>query len=166
MSIWLAEIKELKKVYESIQGNLPALEKELERLIATDDENMLLVYSRRCLEVIVTDLCEHELKRHRGTEPLQRIIDKLNKEEKVPHNIIVSMLNVNSMSTFGAHPKEFELKQVKPVLINLTTIIEWYISYLNPVEGLQSTKEKHTSEPSRGIHRKVHPKRITKIRLL
>ena len=129
MSIWLTEINELKKVHESVQGKLPGLEKELERLVATEDENMLLVYSRRCLEVIITDLCEHELKRHRGTEPLQRILDKLNKEEIVPHNIIVSMQNVNSMSTFGAHPKEFELKQVKPVLSNLETIIAWYIKY-------------------------------------
>ena len=101
----------------------------MQSLIKTDDANILLVYSRRCLEVIITDLCECELKRHRGTEPLQRIVDKLNKEEIVPHNIIVSMQNVNSMSTFGAHPKEFEMEQVRPVLHNLLVIIKWYIKY-------------------------------------
>jgi hypothetical protein len=50
MAIWSAEIKELEKLYESLKGQLPDLEKELERLIKADDENMVLLYSRRCLE--------------------------------------------------------------------------------------------------------------------
>ena len=49
MAIWSAEIKELEKLYESLKGQLPDLEKELERLIKADDENMILLYSRRCL---------------------------------------------------------------------------------------------------------------------
>ena len=99
------------------------------KLIKTDDENVVLIYSRRCLEVIITDLSERELKRPRGTEPLKGIIDKLNREEKVPDNIIVSMQNLNSLSTFGAHPKDFDPRQVKPVILDLATIIEWYLKY-------------------------------------
>src|SRR4030066_1987108 len=129
MAIWSAEIKELEKLYESIKSQIPDLEKELGKLIKADDENMILLYSRRCLEVIITDLCECELMRPRKTEPLQGIIDKLNKEEKVPSHIIASMLSLNSLSTFGSHPKEFDPRQVKPVLNNLTTIIEWYLKY-------------------------------------
>jgi hypothetical protein len=53
------------------------LEKELEQLIKFDDANVILLYSRRCLEVIITDLCEYELKRPPKTEPLKGIIDKL-----------------------------------------------------------------------------------------
>jgi len=64
-----------------------------------------MLYSRRCLEVIVTDLCETELQRPRKTEPLKGIIDKLNSEEKVPGHIITSMLSLNSMATYGAHPR-------------------------------------------------------------
>ncbi len=101
----------------------------MERLISADDENMVLLYSRRCLEVIITDLCECELKRPRKTEPLKGIIDKLNQEEKVPSYIIASMHSLNSLSTFGAHPKEFDPEQVKPVLLNLTTVIKWYLKY-------------------------------------
>ncbi len=129
MQIWSAEIKELEKFYESFKGSFPDLEKELVRLIKADDENIILLYSRRCLEVIVTDLCESELKRPPKTEPLKGIIDKLNREEKVPVHIITSMQSLNSMSTFGAHPKEFDPQQVRPVLINLTTIIQWYLKY-------------------------------------
>ena len=80
MLIWSAEIKELETLFASLKGNLPDLEKELEKLVKANDENMVLLYSRRCLEVIITDLCESELNRPRKTEPLKGIIDKLNRE--------------------------------------------------------------------------------------
>ena len=130
MSIWSTEIKDLEKLYDSFKGRYPKLDKELEKLIITDDENMVLIYARRCLEVIITDLCERELKRDRGTEPLKGIIDKLNREKKVPHNIIVSMQNLNSLSTFGAHPKDFDPIQVKTVLLDLNTTLNWYLKYM------------------------------------
>lgn len=63
------------------------------------------------------------------TETLQGIIDKLNKEELVPSNIIASIHGLNNLSTFGTHPKDFEPEQVKPVLINLNVIIKWYLRY-------------------------------------
>ena len=133
MPIWSAEIKELEKLYESIKGQLPVLEKELEQLIHTTDANVIMLYSRRCLEVIITDLCECELKRPRKTEPLKGIIDKLHKEEKVPSHIISSMHGLNELSTYGAHPKDFDPEQVKPVLNNLAIIIKWYLKYRNVV---------------------------------
>ncbi|MBP1674677.1 MAG: hypothetical protein H6Q24_815, partial [Bacteroidetes bacterium] len=84
MQIWSSEIKEIDKLLEYFKGQIPELGKELDQLIKSDDPNVLMLYSRRCLEVIITDLCEHELKRPRKTDPLKGIIDKLNKEEKVP----------------------------------------------------------------------------------
>jgi TolB-like protein/Tfp pilus assembly protein PilF len=129
MAIWAAEIKDLEKLYESLKGQFPDLQKELERLVKADDENMILLYSRRCLEVIITDLCECELKRPRKTEPLKGIIDKLHKEGKVPAHIITSMHGLNELSTYGAHPKDFDPEQIKPVLINLDIIIKWYLKY-------------------------------------
>jgi len=129
MTIWSTEIKELEKLIKSFKGSHSRLKNELEKLLKTDDENIVLVYARRSLEIIITDLSEHELKRPRGTEPLRGIIDKLNKEEKVPDNIIVSMQNLNSLSTFGAHPKDFDTKQVKPVILDLATVLEWYLKY-------------------------------------
>jgi TolB-like protein len=129
MAIWSAEIKEIQILFDSFKGQFPDLEKELKPLITSEDANVVLLYSRRCLEVIVTELCEVELKRPRKTEPLKGIIDKLNSEEKVPSHVITSMHSLNSMSTFGTHPKDFELEQVKPVLNNLATIIRWYLKY-------------------------------------
>jgi len=129
MQIWSAEIKELESLYTLIKGRFPGLEKELEQLIKFDDANVILIYSRRCLEVIVSDLCINELKRPRKTEPLKGIIDKLSHEDKVPSNIIASMEGLNSLSTFGAHPKDFDPEQVKPVLSNLAIIIKWYLKH-------------------------------------
>jgi adenylate cyclase len=129
MAIWTSEIKELEKLTESFKGQIPDLEKELKRLVKADDENMILLYSRRCLEVIITDLCECELKRPRKTEPLKGIIDKLHKEDKIPSHIISSMHGLNELSTYGTHPKDFDPEQVKPVLVNLDIIIKWYLKY-------------------------------------
>jgi TolB-like protein len=129
MEIWSAELKEIKNLYESIKGQLPDLEKELDQLIKFDDPNVIMLYSRRCLEVIITDLCVNELKRPRKTEPLKGIIDKLSKEEKVPSHIITSMDHLNGLATYGTHPKDFDPEQVKPVLNNLSTILKWYLKY-------------------------------------
>jgi len=129
MQIWSAEIKELESLYTSIKGRFPELEKELGQLIKFDDPNVILLYSRRCLEVIISDLSINELKKSRKTEPLKGIIDKLNHEEKVPEYIITSMHSLNDLSTFGAHPKVFDPEQVKPALLNLDIILKWYLKY-------------------------------------
>jgi len=129
MPIWSAEIKEIHILFDSFKGQFPDLEKELKPLITSEDSNVVLLYSRRCLEVIVTELCEVELKRPRKTEPLKGIIDKLNSEEKVPFHIVTSMHSLNSLSTFGTHPKDFDQEQVKPVLNNLAIIVRWYLKY-------------------------------------
>jgi TolB-like protein/Tfp pilus assembly protein PilF len=157
MQIWSAEIKEIERLYDSIKGQSPELEKELERLINASDENMVLVYARRCLEVIVTDLCESELKRPRKTEPLQGIIDKLNREVKIPSHIFASMQSLNSLSTFGSHPKEFDPRQVKPVLNNLLTIIEWYLKY----KDTKTISKAKTEEAKPDIEKLVDDKELS-----
>lgn len=142
MAIWTTEIKEIGRIHDNFKGQLPGLEKELEQLIRFDDPNVLMLYSRRCLEVIITDLCECELKRPRKTEPLKGIIDKLNKEEKVPSHIITSMHSLNSLSTYGAHPKDFDPEQVKPVMNNLAIIVKWYLKYKGISITVKTEEEK------------------------
>ena len=39
------------------------------------------------------------------------------------------MDGLNELSTYGAHPKDFDPEQVKPVLVNLDIIIKWYLKY-------------------------------------
>jgi len=158
MKAWSGERKEIEKYNKSLQGRFPELEKELERLIGVEDEIGVLVSSRRSLEVIVSDFCEKELKRPRGTEPLKGIIDKLNKEKKLPSYVNTSMINLNSLSTYGAHPKTFNPRQVKTVLLELLTIIEWYISYLNiEVEGVVKGKpgKEQAAEEDEYIGKKI-----------
>ena len=119
-----------------------------DKLIHVDDPNMIILYSRRCLEVIITDLCECELKRPRKTEPLKGIIDKLQKEGKVPSHIISSMHGLNELSTYGTHPKDFDPEQIKPVLNNLDIVLKWYMKYKNIqiVDELKSEGVKYESK--------------------
>ena len=168
MTIWSGEIKELEKLYESFKGNLPDLEKELEQLIKTQDANVVMLYSRRCLEVIITDLCECELKRQRKTEPLKGIIDKLNSEGKVPSHIITSMHGLNSMSTYGAHPKDFDPEQVRPVLNNLSIVIKWYLKYRESHinETLKDDNRKTEFIGETGTKREVHISKRNKANLI
>jgi hypothetical protein len=148
MLIWSTEIKQLEILYKSLKGHFPDLEKELGQLIKFDDPNVILLYSRRCLEVIIIDLCESELKRPRKTEPLKGIIDKLHHEEKVPEHIITSMHGLNDLSTFGTHPKDFDPEQVRPALINLATIFRWYLKFKNiEIRPVPETKVHLINEP-------------------
>ncbi len=57
------EIKEFEKYYKTLKGQVPDLEKELVQLVEAGKDVIVLLYSRRCLEIIVTDLCEKELGR-------------------------------------------------------------------------------------------------------
>ncbi len=150
MQIWSSEIKELETLYTSIKGRFPELEKELEQLIETKDANVVMLYSRRCLEIIVTDLCETELRRPRKTEPLKGIIDKLHREEKVPPHIITSMDHLNSISTYGTHPKEFDQEQVRPILLNLATVIKWYVKYKD-TQIISQAKPEEAKYESKGV---------------
>jgi len=160
MAIWSAEAKAIERILGSLGGKFPELEKELQYLVRTGDENVALLYSRRCLEVIITDLCECELNKSRGTEPLKGIIDKLQREEKVPSHIIASMHGLNTLSTFGTHPKDFDPEQVKPVLNNLAIIIRWYLKHKDPAAygNLKAEEEKteaaHDKIPTSIILRK------------
>ncbi|MFN8254483.1 MAG: hypothetical protein U0W24_02260 [Bacteroidales bacterium] len=163
MTIWAGEIQEIEKLYTSFKGQIPDLDKEIEPLLKTDDAIVIMVYSRRCLEILVTDLCETELKRPRKTQPLKGIIDLLNSENKVPEHIVSSMHSLNSLSAYGAHPKDFEPEQIKTVLINLSIIIKWYLKYKNT--GLGSSAELIKTKQNEIIKQKIksNPLKKTKI---
>jgi TolB-like protein len=166
MQIWSAEIKELESLYTSLKGRFPELEKELEQLIETKDPNVVMLYSRRCLEVIVTNLCECELKRPRKTEPLKGIIDKLNSEQMVPSYIITSMDHLNSLSTYGTHPKEFDPEQVRPILLNLATIIKWYVKYKDTQTLGKAKPEEEEKHEIKKPDNSKEPIRIPKNRVI
>ena len=66
------------------------------------------------------------------------------------------MQSLNSLSTFGAHPKEFDPEQVKPVLNNLATIIKWYLKYKDTqIISKQNQKKQSMKVKNRLILKKV-----------
>jgi hypothetical protein len=127
MNPYKSELNEVSALICSLINteNRPLL-KEINSLLQSEDDVVILLYSRRYLEVIVTELCETYLERERGSEPMKGLIDRLFKDKIIPSFIHTSMSNLNNNSTYGAHPKEFDKRQVKTSLIDLSTILEWY----------------------------------------
>jgi TolB-like protein/Tfp pilus assembly protein PilF len=52
------------------------------------------------------------------------------------------MHGLNELSTYGAHPKDFDPEQVKPVLNNLTTTIKWFLKYKSKGSDFETKSEK------------------------
>ena len=64
------------------------------------------------------------------------------------------MHGLNELSTYGAHPKEFDPEQVRPVLINLVIIIKWYLKYKDFQIVVKPISEEEKYDSNR---RKVSP---------
>jgi hypothetical protein len=57
------------------------------------------------------------------------------------------MHGLNELSTYGAHPKDFDPEQIKPVLNNLDIIIKWYLKYKGPqIADKTKSEEKYKSK--------------------
>lgn len=144
MRNWDIEIKNIEEFYSSLKGKAELLEKELNRLLLTIDDVAVLLHCRRVLELMIIEICETKLNRKRGTEPLEGIIDRINKDGIIPEYIIISMKNLNRLGTLGAHPKDFNINQVKEALISLSTIMEWYVKdkgFETIFSGISNKKE-------------------------
>jgi hypothetical protein len=139
---WQNEMQEVIKLKEHFAITNQSLLKEIDSLLTAQDEVVTLLYSRRVLEVIITEICTERLNRERGTEPLNSLIDKLFKEKILPEYIQTSMQNLNRISTFGAHPKEFDPRQVRTILIELLTILDWYFKEKNYQQVVGKKEEK------------------------
>jgi TolB-like protein/Tfp pilus assembly protein PilF len=70
------------------------------------------------------------------------------------------MHGLNELSTYGAHPKDFDPEQVKPVLNNLDIIIKWYLKYKEAGTGI---KAKPTEEIRQEIKSTVDVKKSFQI---
>jgi TolB-like protein/Flp pilus assembly protein TadD len=76
------------------------------------------------------------------------------------------MHGLNTLATFGTHPKDFDPEQVKPVLNNLLIIVKWYLGYKDPVSfsKLKAEEEKFRSGQA-GVFAKID-RRLRKRTLL
>lgn len=128
MLAWQPELKELSQ-YQALfeQHQMAKLSKELKLICDEDKAVNVLNTARRTLEVIITDVCQVRLNRERGSEPLRGLLEKFNKDNILPGNIISSMFNVNELGKYGSHPLDFdENRQVREALLSLLTVLSWY----------------------------------------
>ena len=62
------------------------------------------------------------------------------------------MHGLNELSTYGAHPKDFDPEQVKPVLNNLDIIIKWYVKYKDfQIVGISRLEEEKYEDKHPGV---------------
>jgi hypothetical protein len=164
---WMHELQEIKNITEEFVIDNTGLLKELESLATAQDEVVTLLYSRRALEVIITELCVEKLCRERGTEPLKSIIERFYRDKIVPDYITTSMQNLNSIATYGAHPKEFDSRQVRTNIIELVTILNWYFKEKGyktakkaPVIPLITKTEEKTEPVESPVTKKITEKKF------
>jgi len=138
---WERELTELNELYSRFAGKIQELETEIERMRDETDSVHTLLTARRMLEVIVTSLCRVGLNRPRGNEPLPGVLGKLAKAGHAPDYVVASMLNLNRLCVFGAHPKAFSPLQVKEALMALCTVVEWYAISTQVSGGLATATE-------------------------
>lgn len=137
--LWDSELFELTEVYENFEERTDELKNELIRISETRDAVATLLIARRMLEVIIGNVCQRSLNRPRGTEPLAGVIDKIARSQQIPDYVITSMHNLNRLSTYGAHPKKFSIRQVREALMALCSIMEWYAGYWQNKEENQNS---------------------------
>jgi len=71
------------------------------------------------------------------------------------------MHGLNTLSTYGAHPKDFDPEQVKPALSNLAIIMKWYLRYRGIEITVTSSSMDEVSEPFEKRHL-TEPARLEK----
>ncbi|WP_295386374.1 tetratricopeptide repeat protein [uncultured Thiodictyon sp.] len=126
MTDWPRERQELHAYYDRMRGRAVALEEELNAALNSLDLVTALIRARRALEVIVIELCERELKRERGTEPLAGLLPRF--RDLVPDAVLAAMGYVNQLGNLGAHPnKPIADQEVRQAFVALAAVVGWYI---------------------------------------
>jgi len=125
MADWQHERQALLAYYDRLRGRALALEEELGAALNSLDLVAALVRARRALEVIVIEVCEHDLGRARGTEPLAGLLPKL--KETVPESALAAMVYLNQLGNLGAHPKPVTELEVGQAFVALAAVLLWYV---------------------------------------
>jgi hypothetical protein len=141
MTSWEQEKLDLLVYYDRLRGCAVALEEEINAALNSLDIVSALVRARRALEVILEELCEQELKRKRGTEPLAGLLSRF--KEAVPESVLVAMRFVNELGNLGAHPKPVTAQEVKQAFVALVAVLHWYV-----VEYKQGFGERGEAPPA------------------
>lgn len=128
---WTNELQEIVNLKTLFLIENQKIVKEIDSLVTAQNDEVAFLYTRRTLEVIITEICLDKLCRDRGNEPLLSIIDRLHKDKIVPDFVHTAMQNLNKHATYGVHPKEFDSNQVRTAILELVTILKWYFKEKN-----------------------------------
>jgi hypothetical protein len=155
---WTNELKEIIDIKSFFLIENQKIIKEIDSLVTAQNDEVAFLYTRRTLEVIITEICLDKLCRERGNEPLLSIIDKLHKDKAIPDFVHTAMQNLNKHATYGVHPKEFDPNQVRTAILELVTILKWYFKEKN----YEKAEQKNSKPEKQNLNEKVIQKEISK----
>jgi hypothetical protein len=139
---WNDELTRIKNCCEPFRGQFVQLEEELDRLFETVEPITVVNHAKQVLEIVVTEICETKLQRGRGSDPLEKALNKLAKEKILPIHVLAAMLNLSRFNAVAtrtpraASTKVFSNNQVQESLIALIAILEWYLQHRNLRTGI------------------------------
>jgi hypothetical protein len=94
----------LQQLCERVQGKGLRIEEELSALLKVSEvhDGSALVCVRNTMEIIVTEICEEQLGRPRGSGPIGGILHDLQKLPQIPDGITYNIDHIRS-SAITAH---------------------------------------------------------------
>jgi hypothetical protein len=123
----------LARAQESAQG-IPELLTGVELLEAgaIADPEMALIRTRKLLEFVVHDWYERSFQENPGSRPLENLIQRLIKEQKLPKKLAASANLIRELGNVGAHGfgEGVGVGDVEGAVGHLVPLLEWYRSGL------------------------------------
>jgi tetratricopeptide (TPR) repeat protein len=160
---WESERKQLQPWLNTLSEQEPDMAETAAKILANEDPIVVLVFIRHLLEKMVHAIYFAELGKAPKTQPLQNQLQQLNQSKGLPHSVYDTMMHLNRLGTYGAHPKETDEKinqeQVQHALVLLPSVLKWYLQTLSkplPQSNQTGTLSRPITAPLI-THRKTQP---------
>lgn len=129
---------EMDKENEKIRSKIKSLKKAHEKIksYATSDPSVALCQSRKIAEIICHQIYSSEISPKKNNFNLSHLIQRLNKENKLPKLIIQDLDTIRRYGNIGCHHQGQEEEDVtteytQACLNSLSNVINWYTKKYN-----------------------------------
>lgn len=136
------KIKQVEKSYKKVM------------LYAVSDPSAALCQSRQIAEIICNQIFFNEISQKKNNFNLNNLIQKLNKENKLPALITQDLDTIRRYGNLGCHDQGHEeeditTEYIQPCLNSLSNVIKWYAEEYNKELKEEGRKEEGRKEEDR-----------------